>query len=106
MTTQNTEIMDEHQISIDGELTISTVAEIKATLSAALGQKENVVLDLRNVEELDTAGLQLLLAAKRLGDKRVRFINHSEAVFQILELANTGPQLGLSAADPSAATRG
>lgn len=103
MTTESPEIMDEPPLTVDGELTISTVAEIKARLSTALEQKEHVVLDLRNVEELDTAGLQLLLATQRIGGKRVRFINPSEAVRQILALANAGAQLGLSASDHSAA---
>jgi anti-anti-sigma factor len=103
MTTEHREIMVEHPISMDGELTISTVAEIKARLNTALEQKEPVVLDLHNVEELDTAGLQLLLALQRTGNKRVRFINPSEAVRQILALANAGAQLGLSATDHSAA---
>lgn len=100
MTTQNAEIMDEKQLSIDGELTISTVAETKTTLSTALDHPGNLVVDLGNVEELDTAGLQLMLAASRYGGDRIRFVNHSAAVLQILALSNMGAQLGYSAPDP------
>lgn len=96
MTTQNAEIMGEQQLSINGELTISTVTEIKTTLSTALDQPGNLVVDLGNVEELDTAGLQLMLAASRYGGDRIRFVNHSAAVLQTIHLSNMGAQLGVS----------
>ncbi len=98
MTTQNAEIMDQ-LLSIDGELTISTVAEIKNTLGTALDKPGNLVVDLGNVEELDTAGLQLMLAAARYGGNRIRFTNHSAAVVQTLGLANMGAPLGFSVPD-------
>ena len=43
---------------------------------------------------MDTAGLQLMLMAKRCEGKKVRFINHSASVLRLLELANLGSQMG------------
>jgi len=82
------------RVAIDGEVTISTVAEIKASLAAAVMQHEETEVDLGGVEEMDTAGLQMMLAAKRGDGRKVRFINHSAAVLHVLELANLGQQLG------------
>lgn len=82
------------RVAIDGEVTIATVAEIKALLADAVTQHEETEIDLGGVEEIDTAGLQVMLAAKRCEGRKVRFVNHSEAVLQVLELANLGQQLG------------
>lgn len=82
------------RLIIDGDVTISTAAEIKAALNIAVLEHEETEVDLAGVEEMDTAGLQIILAAKRCVGKTVRFVNHSAAVLRVLELANLGQQLG------------
>lgn len=53
-------------IAPEGELTIATAAERHAALAAGLAEPaDRVELDLSGVDELDTAGLQLLLALAR-----------------------------------------
>ena len=49
-------------LRIEGEMTIYRAAELKALL---LGQPPPSHLDLTGVTEIDTAGVQLLIAARR-----------------------------------------
>ncbi len=76
-------------LSVDGDLTIYTVAQAKQTL---LEDYENfsspVALDLQAVSEIDTAGLQLLLFMhKLLGgiNKNVHVTKSNEHVDSILK---------------------
>lgn len=87
--------------AIDGEMTIYTVAALKDEIERALGGRPALEIDLSAVTELDTAGLQLMLMAKRLPAKSVRFCAHSPAVLQMLELANLAQAIG----DPLLLTR-
>ena len=60
------------------ELTIRTVAAVKATLVEALRTADAVTLDGAGVQEVDLAGLQLLCSLHRTGvasDKPIAFVN-------------------------------
>lgn len=50
---------------VEGEMTIYTASETKAQLQAVLLQHSHLEIDLSKVTELDTAGLQLLILAKK-----------------------------------------
>lgn len=76
------------QLAICGELTIYGVAEVKQQLWQALTSHDELDVDLAAVEEIDTAGLQLLLMSKRIPGRQVRYLNHSPAVLQLIELSN------------------
>ena len=52
-------------VRLTEELTIQTAAENKAVIVAALGWGTDIEIDLGKVTEIDTAGIQLLLLAKR-----------------------------------------
>lgn len=80
------------KIAITGELTIYTVTELLRRLRAIpdLGKK-NLTLDLSAVEQLDGAGVQLLLQLKkRMAEDRTLRVNAVnpliEPVFQLLHL--------------------
>lgn len=91
------------QAAIDGEMTIYTIAALKSEIEAFGSGPLDI--DLSAVSDIDTAGLQWLLMAKRLDDKQVRFIKHSPAVLQMLDLTNLAGALGdplLLASDQSA----
>ncbi len=77
-----------------GELTIGTVAAVRARLAPAVLGHAETEIDLGGVEDVDSAGLQLLLMAKRCAGRTVRLVNHSEAVLRLLELSNLGHALG------------
>ena len=79
------------KLRIENEMTIYTATEMKVQLMGLLGKGTEFELDLSHVSELDTAGLQLLILAKRecmahKGD--LRLINHSQAVLSVLDLCN------------------
>lgn len=78
------------RVSIEGEMTIYTAAEIKTPLWQAVQAAPSVEVDLSQVEELDSAGLQLLVLLKKHPPKatRVAFVNHSQVVIDVIELMN------------------
>ncbi|HLA33748.1 MAG TPA: STAS domain-containing protein [Rhodocyclaceae bacterium] len=82
------------RMSMAGELTIYTVAASKAKLAAVMNNASDIEIDLSGVTEMDTAGLQWMLIAKRHPGKRLRFVNHPPAVLRLLDLANLGGVLG------------
>ncbi|MEV4701951.1 STAS domain-containing protein [Actinoplanes sp. NPDC049316] len=57
------------RLAVDGELTIITAAEQKERLLGALQTSSGLRIDLAGVEEIDTAGLQILLLARREADR-------------------------------------
>ena len=82
------------EMALTGELSIYTVAEIKDALAKLLAHADDVEIDLSGISEMDTAGLQLMLIAKRYPGKAVRFVRHSSVVLRLVDLANLGGALG------------
>ena len=78
-------------LAIDGELTIFTAAQQKQELQNFLTSGTELEINLAEVSEVDSAGLQLLILIKREAaktGKTLSFVMHSKAVLEILELAN------------------
>lgn len=76
-------------LKLSGELSIYTAAQAREELLSRLGKHKSLELDLWAIEELDTAGVQVLLWAKRevLGhDRTLPFVNHSPAVIEVFDL--------------------
>lgn len=82
------------RLTLAGELTIYSVAETKAGLADAMRSADDIEVDLAGLTEIDTAGLQLMLLAKRRPGKNVRFINHPACVLRLIDLAHLGRVLG------------
>jgi len=61
-------------LTLNGDLTITRVGELKALLVEALEQAETVTVDISAIEDVDVAGLQLLCAANRFAAGRGRSI--------------------------------
>lgn len=80
--------------ALSGELSIYTVAEIRKSLLELLADRNAIHIDLAGITDIDTAGLQLMLLAKRMPGKEVRFCNHSAEVLRLVDLANLGQTLG------------
>lgn len=77
-------------LAFHGALTIFQAAERKPELLHALGLAEHALsLDLSGVDELDTAGVQLLLLARREAERRglvVEVVAYSPAVLSVFDL--------------------
>jgi anti-sigma B factor antagonist len=87
-------------LDITGEMTIYTAAEQKDQLLAFIESGHVLEINLAQVSEIDTAGLQLLILTKQEAvhsQKKLRFVMHSDAVLDVLELANLTGAFG----DPS-----
>ena len=85
------------RLAIQADLTIYHAMEQKQQLIAALEQAEGLELDLSQVGEMDTAGLQLLILAKREAarqDKALAIVAHSPAVRQTLDFCNLTAYFG------------
>jgi len=70
-------------------MTIYTAADVKQRLLAPFADCQQIDVDLSQVSEIDSAGLQLMLLAKREAvaqGKDIRFVAHSPAVLDVLEL--------------------
>jgi anti-anti-sigma factor len=86
------------QVSIREDMTIYTALALKESfINLCNAGVPEVVVDLSNVTELDSAGLQLLLLLKAESQKRafnLRLMGHSLAVIEVFELLKLGMYFG------------
>ena len=90
--------------SISEDMTIYNAAAQKAMLLEALADCQELDLDLSQVNEMDTAGFQVLLLAKReavKANKTVRLTAHSQSVTELLDLYNMASYFGDPMAMPA-----
>lgn len=79
------------QLSLDGPMTIYSAADVKSRLMTSLQGASLVELDLSHVTEMDTAGFQLLIMAKREAqrlEQTLRIVAHSHAVQEVIDFYN------------------
>ena len=98
LTIQDTKRKGHCELRLSGELTIYAAAEAKARLGPYLeAAAEPLELDLSGIEELDTAGIQVLLWLKREARARgavVPFAHHSPAVLEVYDRLNLAGAFG------------
>jgi len=87
-------------LALAGELTIYRAAELRDTLIAALaGLTDGAALELNlaEVDELDSAGVQLLMAARKTAQatqRELRLVGHSPAVLEVFETLDLAAHFG------------
>lgn len=89
--------MDSTRLSFLEDLTIYNAMEQKQQLVKALEADRTIELDLSQVGEIDTSGLQLLILAKREAarlNKELTIVAHSPAVRQTLDFCNLATFFG------------
>lgn len=82
---------------LEGELTIYAVSEARRELEALQGEHPRLVLDLQNVQEIDSAGVQLLLWLKRraaMAGHDFAIAQASQAVVEVLDLLQVAGEFG------------
>lgn len=96
---------------IAGELSIYRAAELcdalKTALAGVAGGQE-LEVDLSEVTEMDSAGVQLLMAAKKTAracGREVRLTGRSPAVDEVLEALRLGPHFADVSTSPLAASQ-
>jgi len=85
------------RLSLIDDLTIYHALDQKATLLDALAATDELELDLLAVNEIDTAGLQLLILLKKEAQragKRVSIVAHSQTVREVIDFCNLATELG------------
>lgn len=84
-------------LRIVGEMTIYRATELKDTLIAPISDDAQVEIDLSAVSEIDCAGIQLLMLAKKTALQKnceVSMTGHSPAVVEAFELLNLASYFG------------
>jgi anti-sigma B factor antagonist len=92
---------EKNRLEIGGELTIYVAAELKKKIGALLSAETAIEIDLAQVSEIDSAGLQLLLLVQREGaqqQKSIVFRNPSTAVLDCWRLCNVSALFGAGSA--------
>lgn len=85
------------RLSLCDDLSIYHALEQKATLLDALDRADDLELDLLQVSEIDTAGLQLLILLKKEAQragKRLSIVAHSQPVRAVIDFCNLAAELG------------
>lgn len=76
------------RVRIDGDMTIYTALDLKQELVPCLEKAAQLDFDLSQVNEMDTAGLQLLILLKRETAKRgtrLALTGHSNAATEVID---------------------
>ncbi len=93
--TQNTEGMD--RIALRGELDISTATELESRLEPLInGDGGDVVLDLRELEFIDSSGVRVLVLAARRFDaagRHLALVRGPEEVDRVLRLTGVDERI-------------
>lgn len=89
-----------HTIALCGELDLANAATAEAELKASLeADGTKIVVDMSELEFIDSTGIALLVAALGHGETRLRFIpSPSPAVARVLELTGLAERLPLAEA--------
>jgi len=88
------------RVKIDSDLNIFTAEALRDRLLKSLGQAATLDLDLSAVGEVDSAGLQVLIATKReatLLNKPLRLVAVSASVTELLNLCGLAAYFSESA---------
>ncbi len=95
------------QFAVEGEMTIFRAAELKAAMLPEIERGQEIEIDLSRVTEIDSAGVQLMVAAKLeaiLRGKELHFTGHSKPVMDMLDLCDLGGFFGDQIIIPSHAS--
>jgi anti-sigma B factor antagonist len=87
-------------LALAGELSIYRAAELRTlliTALAGLAEGGTLALNLAEVSELDCAGVQLLLSAKKTAlasQRTLRLVGHSPAVLEVFDTLDLAATFG------------
>lgn len=93
------------RLTLETDLTIYNAIDARHRLLDAVRTTKSLELDLSKVGEMDTAGFQLLVMAKREAqrlDRNLSIVAHSPAVREIIEFYNMAAFFGDPVVIPAA----
>ncbi len=97
-TKQAGQALDLCHLSLDGDMTIYTAEEIHKDISNYLTTPKSLFINLENVEEIDSTGLQILLAVNQHTKEQGHSLilkKPSNAVIDALNLLNLADRFQL-----------
>lgn len=79
---------EETAIELVGRLDTTTAPALDKTINEDIGDTKNLILDLKGLEYISSAGLRVLLAAQKKLQKigSMKVINVCEAVMEVFEM--------------------
>ena len=89
----------ETAIKIVGRLDTTTAPALDKTINEDLGEAKNLVLDMKDLEYISSAGLRVLLSAQKKMQKigSMKVINVCEAVMEVFEMTGFADVLTIEA---------
>jgi anti-anti-sigma factor len=84
-------------VALAGDINIYSAAELKNELLSCVAESSNLEIDLSEVNEFDSAGLQILILAKREAKRvecELKMKAHSQSVLQLFELYDVAAFFG------------
>ena len=84
-------------VKMAGDVTLDDSLELKRKLLDAVSTSTEIEVDVSQVSDIDTAGFQLLILAKReavLRQKKFRLIKHSQPVVEMMVTYNLASYFG------------
>ena len=75
-------------IRIDGRLDTITAPALDKTINEEIGDTKNLILDMKNLEYISSAGLRVLLGAQKKMQKigSMKVVNVCEEVMEVFEM--------------------
>ena len=75
-------------VALTGRLDTVTAPELESELAAALDDVENLVIDMKDLEYISSAGLRVLLTAQKTMNQKgsMKLINVNETVMEIFDV--------------------
>ena len=77
---------EETVIEIVGRLDTTTAPALDKTINEDIGETKNLVLDLKGLEYISSAGLRVLLAAQKKMKGAMKLKNVNELVMEVFEM--------------------
>lgn len=89
-------------IALDGELDLSNAQTVEAPLLAALGSGQDVLVDLSQLEFIDSTGISLLVMALKIKESGLSFLPcESDEVRRLLDLTGLDQRMRFTTAPPA-----
>ena len=86
-------------VQLSGTITSANAAEFDEAIAEEPGARDGIVIDARDLEYISSAGLRVLLAAKkRCGEKEFRIINVSDDVMNVFDVTGFSEIMDISKA--------
>jgi anti-sigma B factor antagonist len=89
------------RIAVSGEMTIYSATEMKEKLLAAAAGSQHVDIDLADVSEFDSAGVQLLALLRKTAGGAMRVVEAGASVRDLLDLYNLSAEWMAAAGTPA-----